>query len=87
MLTGWTRDMLLGRRIYEFWDKGSTLEYWEKFASHAFENTSQSIVAKVVLERPDGTSVPCAACFSIKRNVFDLPSLVVGAFLPILSGS
>ncbi|CAO1623590.1 unnamed protein product [Jaminaea pallidilutea] len=85
MLTGWTRDVLLGRRIYEFWDKSSTLEYWEKFASHAFENTSQSIVANVVLKRPDGSSVPCAACFSIKRNVFDLPSLVVGAFLPMLS--
>lgn len=85
MLTGWTREGLLGRRIYEYWDKASTLEYWEKFASHAFENTSQSIVANVVLKRPDGTSVPCAACFSIKRNVFDLPSLVVGAFLPILS--
>ncbi|CAO1623835.1 unnamed protein product [Sympodiomycopsis kandeliae] len=85
MLTGWTRETLLGRRIYEFWDTDSTLEYWEKFASHAFENTSQSIVAKVVLKRPDGSNVPCAACFSIKRNVFDLPSLVVGAFLPILS--
>lgn len=87
MLTGWTRDSLLGRRIYEFWDKDSTLEYWEKFAMHAFENTSQSIVANVVLKRPDGSSVPCAACFSIKRNVFDLPSLVVGAFLPILSST
>ncbi|PWN29171.1 hypothetical protein BDZ90DRAFT_231164 [Jaminaea rosea] len=87
MLTGWTRESLLGRRIYEFWDKDSTLEYWEKFASHAFENTSQSIVANVVVKRPDGSSVPCAACFSIKRNVFDLPSLVVGAFLPILASS
>ncbi|CAO1613009.1 unnamed protein product [Parajaminaea phylloscopi] len=87
MLTGWTRDNLLGRRIYEFWDKNSTLEYWEKFASHAFENTSQSIVANVVLKRPDGSSVPCAACFSIKRNVFDLPSLIVGAFLPMLSST
>lgn len=79
MLTGWTRETLLGRRIYEFWDKAATIDYWERFASHAFENTSQSIVANVVLKRPDGTGVPCAACFSIKRNVFDLPSLVVSS--------
>jgi hypothetical protein len=32
----------------------------------------------------DGKTIQCAACFSIKRDVFDLPALIVGNFLPCL---
>jgi len=84
MLTQWPREELIGKHIYQFLDKGSTIEYWEKFAMHAFENTSQSVVTRCVLLTPQGAPVPCSACFSIKRDMFDLPSLIVGNFLPIL---
>ncbi|KAK0569179.1 Transcriptional regulator of nonfermentable carbon utilization [Tilletia horrida] len=72
------------QRMALFLDKKSTIEYWEKFAMHAFENTSQSVVTRCVLLTPQGQPVPCSACFSIKRDMFDLPSLIVGNFLPIL---
>lgn len=68
----------MGRRIYEFMDKNSTLDYWEKFAGHAFENTTQSVMTTCTLVKPDGKLVPCAWSFTIKRDIFDLPSLVVG---------
>lgn len=73
MLTQWSKDYLAGRYIYEFLDKPSIVEYWEKFALHAFENTAQSIMMQVTLKTSTGKSVKCAACFSIKRDVFDLP--------------
>lgn len=85
MLTQWSKDQLMGRRIYEFMDKNSTLDYWENFAQHAFENTTQSVMTTCTLVKPDGKLVPCAWSFTIKRDIFDLPSLVVGNFLPILS--
>lgn len=78
MLTQWSKDQLVGRRIYEFMDKNSTLDYWEKFALHAFENTTQSVMTTCTLVKPDGKLVPCAWSFTIKRDIFDLPSLVVG---------
>ncbi|PWY98526.1 hypothetical protein BCV70DRAFT_201838 [Testicularia cyperi] len=85
MLTQWSREQLMGRRIYEFFDTNTTLDYWEKFALHAFENTTQSVMTTCTLVKPDGKPVPCAFCFTIKRDTFDLPSLIVGNFLPILS--
>ncbi|PWN35472.1 uncharacterized protein FA14DRAFT_114751, partial [Meira miltonrushii] len=84
MLSQWSKEYLMGRYIYEFFDKPSILEYWEKFALHAFENTAQSIMMPVTLKTSTGQTTKCAACFSIKRDIFDLPSLIVGNFLPIL---
>lgn len=58
----------------QFLDKASTLEYWEAFALHAFEASAQSIMMPVSLVGGSGNLVKCAACFSIKRDVFDLVS-------------
>lgn len=100
MLTGWTREELLGRckYIYEvrvtmsscrpqlrssrsplqLFENQSTVEYFEKFAAHAFENTTQSVISHCVLLKPSGAPVPCAFCFSIRRDLFDLPNLIIG---------
>ncbi|PWN52720.1 hypothetical protein IE53DRAFT_326140 [Violaceomyces palustris] len=85
MLTQWSREQLMGKYIYEFMDKDSMLDYWEKFASHAFENTTQSVMTTCVLLTPNNKPVPCSWSFTIKRDVFDLPALIVGNFLPVLS--
>jgi hypothetical protein len=55
------------------------VEYWENFATHAFENTAQSVYSHCVLLKPNGTPVPATFCFHIRRDLFDLPSLVIGA--------
>lgn len=93
-LTQWPRHELVGKHIYELFDTNSALDYWEKFALHAFENTHQSImtVANVRMaptrthdgHSADGRMMRCAVCYSIKRDVFDLPCLVVANFLPCL---
>ncbi|EIN11889.1 hypothetical protein PUNSTDRAFT_50722 [Punctularia strigosozonata HHB-11173 SS5] len=85
-LTEWSRESLLGQRkyIWELFENQSVVEYWENFASHAFENTTQSVYAHCILLKPSGTPVPCTFCFSIRRDMFDLPSLVIGQWLPLL---
>ena len=85
MLTQWSKDDLMGKYIYQFMDKESVIHYWETFASHAFENTTQSVMTKCTLISPTGKHIPCTWCFTIKRDPFDLPGYVVGNFLPILS--
>ncbi|CAI2182094.1 11846_t:CDS:2 [Funneliformis geosporum] len=87
LLTQWTKDQLLGKTtyIYEVMDNQSAVEYWEKFASHAFDNSRQSVMTTCILMRPTGMPVPCTFCFTIKRDIFDIPLAIVGNFLPILS--
>ncbi|KAG8903003.1 Transcriptional regulator of nonfermentable carbon utilization [Tulasnella sp. 403] len=86
MLTEWPQDELVKKRkfIYELFENQSVVEYWEKFASHAFESSSQSVNCHCVLLKPSGEPIPCAFCFSIRRDVFDLPNVVIGQWLPLL---
>jgi hypothetical protein len=60
------------------------VEYWENFATHAFESAAQSVYSHCVLLKPDGTPVPTTFCFHIRRDLFDLPSLVIGMSLPVV---
>lgn len=87
LLTNWSKDALLGKKkyIYELMDNQSAVEYWEKFAMHAFDNTESCAFTTCILLSPTNRPVPCTFCFSIKRDIFDLPSVIVGNFLPILS--
>ncbi|CDH49816.1 hypothetical pas domain protein [Lichtheimia corymbifera JMRC:FSU:9682] len=89
LLTQWSKEALLDKKtfIYELMDNGSVIEYWEKYGEHAFSDTESSVYMSVILMSPTYRPVPCSFCFTIKRDIFDLPSVVVGNFLPILSGS
>jgi len=86
MLTEWSMEELVGHKkyIYELFENQSVVEYWENFASHAFENTTQSVNSHCVLLKPSGAPVPATFCFSIRRDLFDLPSIVIGQWLPLL---
>jgi len=86
MLTEWPMEELVGRKkfIYELFENQSVVEYWENFASHAFENTTRSVYSHCVLLKPNGAPVPATFCFSIRRDLFDLPSMVIGQWLPLL---
>ena len=64
--------------IEQLFENQSVVEYWENFASHAFENTTQSVYSHCVLLKPNGAPVPATFCFSIRRDLFDLPSVVIG---------
>ncbi|KAI7865455.1 uncharacterized protein EV154DRAFT_533130 [Mucor mucedo] len=87
LLTQWSRDAILGKKtyIYELMSDPSAVEYWEKYALHAFDNTDSAVYSSCILMSPTKRVVPCTFCFTIKRDIFDLPSVIVGNFLPILS--
>ena len=77
---GWVGQGADGRpRATQLFENQSVVEYWENFANHAFENTTQSVYSHCVLLKPNGAPVPCTFCFSIRRDIMDLPSLVIGA--------
>jgi len=83
-LVGKTEEEILRNRtcIYQMFSKQGTIDYWENYSVHAFENTTQNFFQATALETDKGT-IPCAACFTIRRDVFDLPSAIIGQFLPI----
>ncbi|GAN02707.1 hypothetical PAS domain protein [Mucor ambiguus] len=89
LLTQWSKETLLGKRtyIYELMDNGSAVEYWEKFSQHAFDNAESGVYMSVILMSPSHRPVPCSFCFTLKRDIFDLPCVVVGNFLPILGAN
>lgn len=66
------------RLCFQLFENQSVVEYWENFASHAFENTTRSVYSHCVLLKPSGAPVPATFCFTIKRDLFDLPSMVIG---------
>ncbi|WVQ76100.1 hypothetical protein IAR50_005740 [Cryptococcus sp. DSM 104548] len=84
-----------GKFIYELFDKPSVVSYWENFSVHAFENTTQNFFQPISLSTsPDASSsnpnnlnsssnLGCTCCLTIRRDVFDLPSVVIGQFLPV----
>ncbi|KAJ1982109.1 Transcriptional regulator of nonfermentable carbon utilization [Dimargaris xerosporica] len=73
------------RYIFEFMDNPSIVDYWEKFADHAYGDSEHAVLTTCQLLRPDQRKIPCTFCFTIKRDIFDIPLVVIGNFLPILS--
>lgn len=66
----------------QLFENQSVVEYYENFAEHAFENTTQSVYSHCVLLKPSGAPVPTTFCFSIRRDIYDLPSIVIGMSHP-----
>lgn len=64
--------------MIQLMDNGSAVEYWEKFSTHAFDNTDKACIYSCILRTPAQKAVPCTFCFTIKRDIFDLPSVIVG---------
>lgn len=56
----------------QLFDTSSVVEYYESFAKHAFESTSSSIMTQCVILGPSGRPVPCAFCFSVRRDLFSV---------------
>ncbi|PHZ11958.1 uncharacterized protein RHIMIDRAFT_287737 [Rhizopus microsporus ATCC 52813] len=87
LLTQWSKEALMNKKtyIFELMSHTSAIEYWEKYALHAFENANSAVYSTCILLSPTKRLVPCTFCFTIKRDIFDLPSIIIGNFLPILS--
>ncbi|ORZ19854.1 hypothetical protein BCR42DRAFT_348665 [Absidia repens] len=86
LLTQWSKDALMSKKtyIYELMSNSSAIDYWQNFSTHAFDNTDSAVYSSCILVSPTKRVVPCTFCFTIKRDIFDLPSVIIGNFLPIL---
>jgi len=86
-LTEFSKHDLLSKKtfIYELFEKQSVVDYFEKFSQYAFENTTQNFFWQCVLVTASGKQLPCSGSFTIRRDVFDLPSVIIGQLLPITS--
>lgn len=85
-LTAHTKTDLLSKRtfIVELMNDRSALDYFKLFSSVAFGDLNGVIITECTLLSPSGEEIRCASTWTVKRDVFDIPMLVVGQFLPIL---
>ncbi|CAO2651039.1 Nn.00g093360.m01.CDS01 [Neocucurbitaria sp. VM-36] len=65
----------------------SLVSYWEKFGAIAFDHTQKAILTSCSLKNPDPNSkdpeIRCCFSFTVKRDMWNIPALIVGNFLPI----
>lgn len=66
----------------QLFDDQSTIQYFEHFAAHAFADTSH-VTSTCTLINKAGNPIPCSVCFTFKRDIFDIPMMIIGQFLPI----
>ncbi|KAI8621987.1 hypothetical protein BC830DRAFT_1163318 [Chytriomyces sp. MP71] len=90
LLTDWPLETLLptspaqqSTYIYQLMDAKSVIEYWDRFATAAFDNANSSWMVRSVLVSPGGKQIACSVCFTIKRDIFDVPLAIIGNFLPL----
>ncbi|KAG0152503.1 hypothetical protein CROQUDRAFT_70717 [Cronartium quercuum f. sp. fusiforme G11] len=96
-LIGMTRDGLEGaqKSIYELWNDDSNLNYWEKYGRIALDEGQKAVLTSCVLIKkstqstitkadpdPIPQSLSCTFSFTIRRDAWAVPSLIVGNFLP-----
>ncbi|KAJ5505096.1 hypothetical protein N7463_007970 [Penicillium fimorum] len=73
--------------IHEIIVEDQLVSYWEKFGAIAFDNTQKAMLTSCTLKspNPNATSdgITCCFSFTIRRDNHNIPSLIVGNFLPI----
>lgn len=86
ILTAQHKRKLLSRRsfIIELMDEESTLKYFQVFSDMAFADGNSTIRTICNLRRGEtGAFMKFACVWTIKRDIFDIPMLIVGQFLPV----
>lgn len=85
-LTTHSKASLLSKRtfIIELMNDSSALDYFKLFSSVAFGDLNGVIITECTLLSPNAEPIRCASTWTVKRDVFDIPMLIVGQFLPIL---
>ncbi|AAS53452.1 AFR081Cp [Eremothecium gossypii ATCC 10895] len=93
-LTGFSRRELLMRRrfIMEFFDNHGIVDYFKLFneylafsSKEGFSSTSdgQAVFSECNLLMANNSFLKCACIWTVKRDSFNIPMLVMGQFLPI----
>ncbi|KAL4803585.1 hypothetical protein BDV18DRAFT_145084 [Aspergillus unguis] len=72
--------------IHEIIVEEQLVSYWEKFGAIAFDNTQKAMLTSCTMKNPNSTNpsegIPCCFSFTIRRDNHNIPSLIVGNFLP-----
>lgn len=88
ILTGWQHTELVRceepRFIMEIMDDSSVTKYFDVFTTLAFGDSRGVIMTECTLLKPSGERVRTACTWTVKRDVFDIPMMIIGNFLPIL---
>ncbi|KAG0766705.1 hypothetical protein G6F57_003823 [Rhizopus arrhizus] len=72
--------------IYELMAEESAVNYWEKYGNIAFDPGQKAVLTSCLLKSPgpENTSViSCCFSFTIRRDKYNIPTVIVGNFLPI----
>ncbi|MCJ1432893.1 hypothetical protein MMC27_002251 [Xylographa pallens] len=73
--------------IHEIIVEDHLVSYWEKFGAIAFDISQKAMLTSCSLKNPDLHStdpeIPCCFSFTIRRDEHNIPSLIVGNFLPV----
>jgi PAS domain-containing protein len=87
VMTGYSKMSLLTKRtfIVELMDDESTINYFKSFSEFAFGDLNATYLTDCNLRKAeDDNYLRCCCVWTIKRDVFDIPMLIVGQFLPVL---
>ncbi|AET38011.1 Ert1p Ecym_2265 [Eremothecium cymbalariae DBVPG len=88
VLTGWTREELLNKMtfIVELMDDSSVREYFKTFSKVAYKDFKgfEQMETCTLLTPIKGRSINCCCMWTWKRDVFGMPMMIVGHFLPII---
>ncbi|PYH44223.1 gluconeogenesis transcription factor RDS2 [Aspergillus saccharolyticus JOP 1030-1] len=72
--------------IHEIIVEDQLVSYWEKFGAIAFDNSQKAMLTSCTLKNPNsnspGEGIPCCFSFTIRRDNHNIPSLIIGNFLP-----
>ncbi|KAI9311588.1 hypothetical protein BX666DRAFT_1867847 [Dichotomocladium elegans] len=72
--------------IYELMAEDAVVNYWEKYGNIAFDSGQKAVLTSCLLkiQDPIKTSfVSCCFSFTIRRDKYNIPTVIVGNFLPI----
>lgn len=89
ILTGWSKDDLIGKNrrkfIVELLDDKLVVEYFQLFSRIAFGDFLGATMTECTLltPKPD-VKIRMGCIWTLKRDVFGIPMMIIGNFLPIL---
>lgn len=87
ILTGWNKEELLGHRktfIVELLDDKSVLEYFQLFLKIAFGDFFGATMSEcTLLSKNPSVQIRTRCSWTLKRDVFGIPMMIIGNFLPI----
>ncbi|OXV09701.1 hypothetical protein Egran_02542 [Elaphomyces granulatus] len=72
--------------IHEIITEEQLVSYWEKFGAIAFDSTQKAMLTSCTLKPPNlnttSRGIRCCFSFTIRRDPYNIPSLIIGNFLP-----